>query len=69
LGDVDVWLLASTCSRADRIVLTDGDIIEGVITKQGRSAVVLEHSDLGRMEVPRSRIESLMIDTTAFVKG
>ncbi|UCC96907.1 MAG: DUF481 domain-containing protein [Phycisphaerales bacterium] len=58
-----VWLMVSTCCLADKIVLTDGDVIEGVITKQGRSAVVLEHSDLGRMEVPRSRIRSLTIDT------
>jgi putative salt-induced outer membrane protein YdiY len=58
-----IWLMASTQGLADKIVLTDGDIIEGVITKQGRSAVVLEHSDLGRMEIPRSRIKSLIIDT------
>ena len=58
-----IWLTASACTRADKIVLTDGDIIEGVITRQGRSAVVLQHSDLGRMEIPRSRIKSLKIDT------
>jgi len=62
LGAVLIWLLASTCSRADKIILTDGDIIEGVITKQDRSAVVLEHRDLGRMEISRSRIRSLTID-------
>jgi len=58
-----IWLMASTCTHADKIILTDGDVIEGVITKQGRSAVVLEHSDLGRMEIPKSRIKSLTIDT------
>ncbi|NOR65921.1 MAG: DUF481 domain-containing protein [Woeseiaceae bacterium] len=63
LAAVLIWLLASTCSLADRIVLTDGDIIEGVVTKQGRSVVVLQHSDLGRIEIARSRIKSLMIDT------
>ncbi|MFB0520496.1 MAG: hypothetical protein ACETWD_03590 [Desulfatiglandales bacterium] len=63
LGSVVIWLLASTCSLADKIVLTDGDTTEGIITKQGRSVVVLEHSDLGRMEIPRSRIKSLTIDT------
>jgi len=60
---VAIWFLASNCSRADKVFLVDGDIIEGVITKQGRSTVVLEHSDLGRMEIPRSRIKSLLIDT------
>jgi len=63
LAAVSIWLMASTYSLADKIVLTDGDIIEGVITKQGRSIVVLEHSDLGRMEIPKSRIKSLTIDT------
>jgi len=63
LGTVVIWLLASTCSRADKIVLMHGDIIEGVITKQGCSSVVLQHSNLGRMEIPRNRIESLTIDT------
>jgi putative salt-induced outer membrane protein YdiY len=58
-----IWLLTSTCSRADKVALIDGDIIEGVITKQGRFVVVLEHSNLGRMEIPRSRIKSLTIDT------
>lgn len=58
-----VWLLISNCSHADKVFLTDGDIIEGVITKQGSATVVLEHSDLGRMEIPRIRIKSLMIDT------
>lgn len=63
LAAVSIWLMASTCSLADKIILTDGDIIEGVITKQGRSVVVLQHSDLGRMEIPRNRIKSLTIDT------
>jgi putative salt-induced outer membrane protein YdiY len=62
-GAVVICLLASTCSRADKIVLMDGDIIEGVITQQNNAAVVLEHSDLGRMEIARSRIKSVVIDT------
>ncbi len=62
LGAVVIWLSASTCSVADKVVLIDGDIIEGVIAKQGRSSVVLEHHDLGNMEIPRSRIKSLTID-------
>ncbi len=57
-----IWLMASTYCLADKIVLTDGDIIEGVITKQGRSAVILEHPTLGRMEIPRDRIASLTIE-------
>ena len=58
-----VCLLIPAYGFADKIFLIDGDIIQGVITKQGRSTVILEHSDLGRMEIPRSRIKSLTIDT------
>ena len=57
-----IWLMVPTCTHADKIILADGDIIEGVITRKGRSVVVLEHSDLGRMEILRSRIKSLIID-------
>ncbi|MFC1604338.1 YdiY family protein [Planctomycetota bacterium] len=60
---VAIWFLASNCSPADKVFLIDGDIIEGVITKQGGATIVLQHSDLGRMEIPKSRIKSLLIDT------
>jgi hypothetical protein len=63
LGAAVIWLLASTCSLADTVVLTGGDIIEGVITKQSRSTVVLEHCDLGRLEIPRERINYLRIES------
>ncbi|MHC4322678.1 MAG: DUF481 domain-containing protein [Planctomycetota bacterium] len=58
-----ILLLASTSSHADKIVLNDGDVIEGVVTKQDLTSIVLEHTDLGRMVIPRSRIKSLTIDT------
>ncbi len=63
LGAVGIWLLPATRSRADTVVLIGGDIIEGLVTKQNKSVVVIEHEDLGRMEIPRSRIESVTIDT------
>jgi len=58
-----ICLMVCSYSLADKIALTNGNILEGVITRQSRSVVVLEHSDLGRMEIPRSRIKSLAIDT------
>jgi putative salt-induced outer membrane protein YdiY len=63
LAAAAIWFMASTSSRADKVFLVDGDVIEGVITKQGRSSVVLEHSDLGRLEISRSRIKSITVDT------
>jgi hypothetical protein len=63
LVTVFICLMVSTYGLADKIVLNDGDVIEGVVTKQGRTSIVLEHTDLGRMVIPRSRIKSLTIDT------
>ncbi|MHC4117984.1 MAG: DUF481 domain-containing protein [Planctomycetota bacterium] len=56
-------LLAAASSRADKVVLSGGDVIEGTVTRQSRFVVVIEHEDLGRMEIPRGRIESVTIDT------
>lgn len=58
-----ILLLGAARGHADRVVLTDGDIIEGVVTKLDRSAVVLEQSDLSRIVIPRSHIESITIVT------
>ena len=63
LTAIVIWLLATACAHADKIILKNGNVLVGVITKQGRTSVVLEHSDLGRMEILRSRIESMTIDT------
>lgn len=57
-----IWLMASTHSFADKVVLNDGDVIEGVVTRQDRNSIVLEHSDLGRMEISRDRIASSKVD-------
>jgi Protein of unknown function, DUF481 len=46
---------------ADKVVLVGGDVMEGTVTKQTNSMVVLEHPDLGRVEIPRNRIESVQI--------
>ena len=63
LWAIVIFLLASTHSYADKVVLNNEDVIEGVVTRQDRNSIVLEHSDLGRMEIPRSRIKTLTIDT------
>ncbi len=63
LAAMVLWLLPAACSHADRVVLVGGDVIEGTITKQTRWVVVLEHEALGRIEIPRSRIASVQIDT------
>ena len=56
-------LILSTCGLADKIELIDGDTLVGIVTREGLSKIVLEHSDLGRMEIPKDRIKSMKIDT------
>jgi hypothetical protein len=63
VGVAVIGVLLAIVSGADQIVLLSGDTIEGSITRQTKSIVVLEHADLGRMEIPRSRIESVQIDS------
>ena len=63
VGAVVISLLVAAFGRADQVVLVGGDVIEGTITKQTKSGVVLEHDDLGRMTIPRSRIETVQFDT------
>jgi RNase P/RNase MRP subunit p29 len=58
-----IGLSAASHGYADKVVLVGGDIMEGTVTKQTNSVVILEHSDLGRIEIPRNRIESIQIDT------
>lgn len=48
---------------ADKVVLVGGDVMEGTVTKQTNSVVVLEHPDLGRIEIPRNRVASVQIDS------
>ena len=49
---------AASHGYADKVVLAGGDVMEGAVTKQTNSVVVLEHRDLGRIEIPRERIAS-----------
>lgn len=58
-----IGLFAASHGYADKVVLVGGDIMEGTVTKQTNSVVVLEHNDLGRIEIPRNRVESIQIDT------
>jgi putative salt-induced outer membrane protein YdiY len=55
--------LAVSQAGADEIVLVGGDIIHGKIIGQSDLAVVLEHEDLGRIEISRDRIKSMTFDS------
>ena len=59
-----MWMCLSVPSwtGADEVTLVSGSVIEGRITKQSDSGVVLEHEDLGQLEIRSSRIKSIVFD-------
>ena len=61
---VIICFLAVSQAGADEVVLVGGDVIHGKIIGQSDLAVVLEHNDLGRIEISRDRIKSMTFDST-----
>jgi hypothetical protein len=59
-----IGLFTASHGYADKVILVGGDVMEGTVTKQTNSVVVLEHSDLGRITIPKNRIESIQIDSS-----
>lgn len=57
-----ICLSVSTWGRADKVTLVGGSVIEGRITKQSDAGIVLEHEDLGQLEIRSSRIKSIVFD-------
>jgi len=57
-----VLLSLPTWCMADTVTLVGGTILEGRILKQSDSSVVLEHEDLGNVEIRASRIKSIVFD-------
>ena len=58
---VIVCFFASSYAGADEVVLVGGDVICGKITEQNDLGIVLDHNDLGRLEIPRDRIISVTL--------
>ncbi|MHC4752981.1 MAG: DUF481 domain-containing protein [Planctomycetota bacterium] len=50
------------------VELAGGDTIEGKLVERSDYAIILEHSNLGRIEIPRHRIDSLKIKEPEFVR-
>ena len=66
LGAVAIWLLPSTRSRADAVVLISGDTIEGKLVERNDFAIILDNPGLARVEIPRERIDSLKAKSPEF---
>jgi len=57
--------LFTTTTRGDEIIMKNGDTMRGVVISESGSAVTFDHADLGRMEIPLERIDTLKISEQA----
>jgi putative salt-induced outer membrane protein YdiY len=53
--------MACNYGAADEVILMDGDVIHGRIIKQTDLGIVLDHNDLGRLEIGKERIKSVTV--------
>ena len=53
-------MLAVSVGHADEIRLAGGDVLLGTVVEQNETHLVLEHRVLGRLEIPRDQIASLV---------
>ena len=59
---LSVLLWLPTWCFADTVTLVSGTVLEGQVTKQSKAGIVLEHEDLGKVEIRSSRIKSIVFD-------
>lgn len=69
LVGIATMLLAVSVAGADEVELAGGDVLRGTVVEQTDTHVVLEHSALGRLEIARDQITSLVIDTPPAGEG
>jgi len=50
---------------ADELTLSSGDTLSGTVVERTGEVVVLDHSVLGRLEIPAGQIESMIVDGNA----
>ncbi len=55
-------VLGATMVRAERMTLTNGDVLSGKVLSQDEEKVVIEHAVLGAVTVPRSQVSAVLAD-------
>ena len=60
LAAIVTTMLAVSVCHADEIRLAGGDVLLGAVVEQNATYLVLEHRVLGRLEIPRDQIASLV---------
>lgn len=64
---VTIFLTMSVAS-ADQVELAAGDVLQGKVVEQTDTHIMLEHSVLGRLEIPRDKITDIDIEAKTDVK-
>lgn len=68
LAIVATILLTMSVASADQLTLATGEVLRGQVVEQTDAQIVLEHSVLGRLEIPRDQITDLDIEAKTDVK-
>ncbi|MFQ5527763.1 MAG: DUF481 domain-containing protein, partial [Thermoanaerobaculia bacterium] len=69
LAAVATIVLAVSVAGADEVELVGGDVLRGTVVEQTDTHVLLEHSALGRLQIARDQITSLVVDTPPAEEG
>lgn len=59
---VSLTALTAGPARAGEVTLTNDDVISGVITSKTDQQVVVEHADLGELEIPMSNVAGVTLE-------
>lgn len=54
-----VFLLAAVASRADRIIMQNGDILNGKVLTMTTNTLVLQNDNLGVVTLPRAKVSNI----------
>lgn len=68
LTAVTTTVLAVSVASADQLTLATGEVLRGKVVEQTDTHVVLDHSVLGQLEIPRDKITDLDIEAKTDVK-
>jgi putative salt-induced outer membrane protein YdiY len=59
---ISLFLYFNIKANADVVKLNSGDSISGKVIKQTDLYIILDHNDLGQLDIPRNRIKLITVD-------
>lgn len=69
LTAIAMILLAVSVAGADEVKLVGGDVLRGTVVEQTDTQVILEHSALGLVQIPREKITSVVVGESTSQEG